>query len=287
MFSQNRTRILVCASLVLLVFCVNFAGAASVKAGYQYQEIKAIAKELTHNSEPAALEKLIEKSRAFIKAHPKYKRVDEVYYRLGNALIRLEQTEEGIAVFEELVKDYPSARYVERSLLALGLAYDKLGKHDKADEAYQKLVNHPKYGSRAQAKIAAKILELETSERKGKAPNPYGRPASAFVGKPAKDFEVRNLKGEKLALADYRGKSSCLIFGRRGARPVAPKCRTSRRHTRNTATRILRLSASVGTWPGRRLRRILRRRRLPGSNIGMQITGSATCIASVRFHQPS
>ena len=230
MFSQNRTRILVCASLVLLVFCVNFAGAASVKAGYQYQEIKAIAKELTHNSEPAALEKLIEKSRAFIKAHPKYKRVDEVYYRLGNALIRLEQTEEGIAVFEELVKDYPSARYIERSLLALGLAYDKLGKHDKADEAYQKLVNHPKYGSRAQAKIAAKILELETSERKGKAPNPYGRAASAFVGKPAKDFEVRNLKGEKLALADYRGQVVLLDFWATWCAP----CRAEMPHLKKT-----------------------------------------------------
>ncbi len=217
MFTRNRTattgtRILVCASLLLIAFCVNFADAASVKAGYQYQEIKALAKNLAYDSEPAELEKLIEKSRAFIKAHPKYKRVDEVYYRLGNALIRLEQTEEGTAVFEELIRDYRSARYVERSLLELGLAYDKLGKHDKADEVYEKLMNHPKYGSRVQAQIAAKILALDTSERNGEEPNPYGPPASAFVGKPAKDFEVIELKGEALSLADYRGKVVLLDF---------------------------------------------------------------------------
>lgn len=230
MFSQNRTRILVCASLMLLVFCVNFADAASVKAGYQYQEIKAIAKKLTHNSEPAAFENLVGKSRAFIKAHPKYKRVDEVYYRLGNALIRLERPEEGIAVFEELVKDYPLARYTERSLLELGLAYDKLGKHDKADEAYEKLVSHPKYGSRAQAKIAAKILALDKSERNGEEPNPFGRPASAFVGKPAKDFEVRNLKGEELSLADYRGQVVLLDFWATWCGP----CRAEMPHVKKT-----------------------------------------------------
>ena len=212
MLSQNRRRAFVCAGLLLIAFCLDFADAASVKAGYHYQEIKAIAKKLTHNSEPVEFEKLIEKSRAFIKTHPKYKRMGEVYYRLGNALIRLEQTEEGIAVFEELVKDYPSARYIERSLLELGLAYDKLGKHDKADTAYEKLVNHPKYGSRAQAKIAAKILELDKSERNGARPNPYKSPASAFIGKPAKDFEVIDLEGEKLSLADYRGQVVLLDF---------------------------------------------------------------------------
>ena len=252
MLSENRRRILVCASLWLLAFCVNFADAASVKAGYQYQEIKAIAKQLTHNSEPAEFEELIEKSRVFIKAHPKYKRVDEVYYRLGNALIRLEQTEEGTAVFEELVKDYPSARYIERSLLELGLAYDKLGQHDKADAAYEKLVSHPKYGSRAQAKIAAKILELDTSERKGKEPNPFGKPASAFVGKPAKDFEVINLKGEKLSLADYRGQVVLLDFWATWCAP----CRAEMPHLKKTYAKyreqdfeIIGISRDMGKPP--------------------------------------
>ena len=204
--------IIALTSLVLIGFCANLAGAASVKAAYKYQEIKAISKNLKADSDSEDFEKLVEKSRAFIDAHPKYKRVDRVYYLLGNALVRLERVEEGIAVFEELIKDYRSARYVENCLFELGLAYDKLSQHDKADEAYEKLVNHPKYGARSLAKTAKQILALERSERNGQPPSPFGPPPTAFIGKPAKDFQVTDLKGEELSLEKYRGKVVLLDF---------------------------------------------------------------------------
>ena len=202
------------ACLVLIGFCANLADAASVKVGYKYQEIKAIAKNLKHRSESEDLEKLVEKSRKFVAAHPKYKRVDEVYYLLGNALVQLERVEEGIKVFEECIKDYPSARYVERCLLELGLAYDKLGKHDAANVAYEKLVNHPKYGSRSQAKLAKQLLEQDKASRKGELAKPPGARirASDWIGKPALDFQVTDLKGEKLSLKQYRGQVVLLDF---------------------------------------------------------------------------
>ena len=217
---QRRNRdfcvylISVLTSLVLIGFCANSADAASVKAGYKYQEIKTIAKNLKHRTESEDLEKLVEKSRAFIAAHPKYKRVDEVYYLLGNALVQLEHVEEGIKVFEELVKDYPSARYVERCLLELGLAYDKLSKHDAADAAYEKLVNHPKYGSRSQAKFAKLLLEQDKTERKGELPKPPGISMNPRerIGKPAPDFQVTDLQGETLSLKQYRGQVVFLDF---------------------------------------------------------------------------
>ena len=150
--------------------------------------------------------------------HPEYKRVDEVYYLLGNALIQLDRVEEGIQVFEELIKERPDARYVERCLLELGLAYDKLQKHDAADSAYQKLVNHPKYGSRSQAKLAKKMLEQERTERKGELPKPPGaQPAPGmnpreWIGKPALDFHVTDLNGKALSLEQYRGQVVLLDF---------------------------------------------------------------------------
>lgn len=205
-------------SLVLIGFCINLAGADSVKTAYKYQEIKAISKNLRKQSSPENLEKLVEKSRDFVAAHPEYKRVDEVYYLLGNALIQLDRVEDGIQVFEELIKDRPDARYVERCLLELGLAYDKLDKHDAADGAYQKLVNHPKYGSRSQAKLAKKILEQERTERKGELPKPPGaQPAPGmnpreWIGKPALDFHVTDLNGEALSLEQYRGQVVLLDF---------------------------------------------------------------------------
>ena len=205
-------------SFVLIGFCINFAGAYAVKPADEYKEIKAITKSLRKQSNPEDLEKLVEKSRNFVAAHPEYKRVDEVYYLLGNALIQLDRVEDGIQVFEALINDRPDARYVESCLLALGLAYDKLGKHDEADGTYQKLVHHPKYGSRSQAKLAKKILEQERTERKGELPKPPraqsapGMNSSEWIGKPALDFHVTDLNGEPLSLEQYRGQVVLLDF---------------------------------------------------------------------------
>ena len=205
-------------SFVLIGFCVNLVGAYSVKPADEYKEIKAITKSLRKQSKPEDLEKLVEKSRNFVAAHPEYKRVDEVYYLLGNALVQLDRVEDGIQVFEALIKDRPDARYVERCLLELGLAYDKLQRHDEADGAYQKLVNHPKYGARSQAKLAKKILEQERTERKGELLKPLGaQPAPGmnprdWIGKPALDFHVTDLNGEALSLEQYRGQVVLLDF---------------------------------------------------------------------------
>ncbi len=217
---ENENRVIfaalifVLASLALVVFCANLVDAASEKPGYKYQEIKAIAKKLKQRSDAEDLEKLVEKSRAFIASHPKHKRVDEVYYLLGDALVQLERVEDGIEVFEELIKDYRHARYVERCLLDLGLAYDKLSKHDLADAAYKKLVNHPKYGSRSLAKFAQQLLEQDKTTRKGELPKPPGARLNSrdWIGHPALDFEVTDLDGEVLSLEAYRGQIVLLDF---------------------------------------------------------------------------
>ena len=211
---------LVCAliSLVLIGFCANFVDAASIKAAYKYQEIKAISKNLKKQKTQEELERLVEKSRDFVAAHPEYKRVDEVHYLLGNALVQLGRVEEGIEAFAKVVKDYPEARYVERCLLDLGLAYDKLGNHDAADGAYQKLIDHPKYGKRSQAKFAKRLLEQDKADRTGELPKPPGAsqgpetPPSEWIGKPALDFQVTDLKGEELSLEKYRGQVVLLDF---------------------------------------------------------------------------
>lgn len=210
--------ICVLTSLVLIGFCANFVDAASIKAAYKYQEIKAISKNLKKQKTQEELERLVEKSRDFVAAHPEYKRVDEVYHLLGNALVQLGQVEEGIEAFEKVVRDYPEARYVERCLLDLGLAYDKLGNHDAADGAYQKLIDHPKYGKRSQAKFAKRLLEQDKADRTGELPKPpgtsqgQGMPPSEWIGKPALDFQVTDLKGEELSLEKYRGQVVLLDF---------------------------------------------------------------------------
>ena len=225
MFIRNKAHrgssclfIFLLTTAVLIGFCANFADANPIKTAYKYQEIKAIAKGLKKQHTPEDLEKLVEKSSDFIASHPDYKRVDEVYYLLGNALVQLERVEEGIQVFEKLVESQPDARYVRDSLLELGLAYDKLDKHDAADIAFKKLIDHPKYGSGSHATRAKKILEQERADRKGELPKaPGAQPAagsqpSQWIGKPATDFQVTGLDGEILSLEKYRGQVILLDF---------------------------------------------------------------------------
>ena len=214
----GRFLIFVLTSLLLIGFYANFSDANPLKTAYKYQEIKAIAKTLKKQRAPEELEKLVEKSNAFIASHPEYKRVDEVYHLLGNALVQLERVEEGIQVFEVLVEKQPDARYVRDCLLELGLAYDKLGKHDEADIAYKALINHPKYGSGSHATRAKHILEQERADRTGELPKaPGAQPApgsnpSQWIGQPATDFQVTGLDGEKLSLEKYRGQVVLLDF---------------------------------------------------------------------------
>jgi len=237
MFSRNETTeanrwyylVILLTGLVVFSSCVNSTlnttgstsilnttGSTSMTDDEAYAEIKAIAGKLKDSSDPAAYEMLVEKSAVFINAYPKYKRVDKVYYLLGDSLIRLNRVDEGIVVFEELIKYYPAADYVEQSLLALGLAYDKVGKHHKADQLYEKLVNNTKYRGGWSANTARQLLGQDWNARTGEladesGPSTYPR-LIQFIDKPAFDFQVTDLSGEPLSLSQYRGQVVLLDF---------------------------------------------------------------------------
>ncbi len=200
-----------CASLTL-----DTTGSTALPDSEAYNEIKTIAGKLENSGDPGAYEVLVEKSRTFIKAYPKDKRVDEVYYLLGTSLIQLGRTEKAIEVFDELIRYYPAADYVEPSLLRLGLAYDKIGEHDQADPLYEKLVNHTKYRGGRYSETAEQLLAQDRDARTGEVANASGanqgpRP-SHFINKPALDFQVTGLKGEPLSLSQYRGQVVLLDF---------------------------------------------------------------------------
>ena len=172
--------VIVLTGLVVLSSCVsstlNTTGSTSMTDNEAYDEIKAIAEKLKNSDDPTAYEVLVEKLAVFINAHPKYKRVDEIYYLLGTSLIHLNRVDEGIVVFEELIKYYPTADYVEQSLLTLGLAYDKVGKHYKADRLYEKLVNHTKHRGGWSANTARQLLGQDWDARTGElADEPWSK----------------------------------------------------------------------------------------------------------------
>ena len=211
--------------IVLIGFCSYLAADDSSQSStnvspanvrYKYQEIKELGKKPANQITSKELEKLVEKSTDFVSTFPEYKRVDEVYYYLGTSLVRLERVEEGIKVFEKSIMEHPETRFVPQYLLELGLAYDKLGKHDKGDETYKKLIDHSKFGSRSQAKQAKMILELDKAERNGELPQPAGAEPSStpskWVGKPAPGFQVKDLNGKELSLKKLHGQVVLLDF---------------------------------------------------------------------------
>ena len=222
-FSFHSISIL--AIIVLIGFYSNLAAedssqsstnVSSVNVRYKYQEIKELGKKPANQITSKELEKLVEKSTDFVSTFPEYKRVDEVYYYLGTSLVRLERVEEGIKVFEKSIMEHPETRFVPQCLLELGLAYDKLGKHDKGDETYKKLIDHSKFGSRSQAKQAKMMLELDKAERNGELPQPAGAEPSStpneWVGKPAPGFQVKDLNGKELSLKKLHGQVVLLDF---------------------------------------------------------------------------
>lgn len=210
----RRYLLLTVIGCILITLCISATDAASIKTSYKYQEIKRLHKMILQDSEPAAVNMLIQKSRTFIAEHPKYKRIDQVYYIFGHALRHTGEAKEAVKAYQQLVENYPKATYFAPALLEMGLAYDRLGQHDKADAAYRQLVEHPKYGSRSSAKTAKRLLELKKENRTGEVPTrgPHiGRP-DALVGKKAIDFNVKDLDGNDLSLEQYRGTVVLLDF---------------------------------------------------------------------------
>ena len=265
MLSQNKIAkvsgqcyfLTVLTSILLLASCVpstlNSTGATRVRASDGYAEIKGIEKKLSTTSELVDAEMLIEKSRTLIKAHPKYKQVDEVYHILGTTLVQFDRTEEGIAVLEELIRYYPIATYVEPSLLTLGLAYDKVSKHDKADVVYGKLVNNSKYSNGKYAKTAQQLLQTAISDRKRALEGlSDSSNTTNFVGQSVLDFHVVDLKGKPLSLAKYRGQVVLLDFWATWCPPCIaemPNVKRTYEKYKNQKFQIIGISLDRGKAP--------------------------------------
>lgn len=247
----------VLTNILLLVSCVpstfDSTGSARVRPNDGYTEIKEIDKKLATTSEETTAEMLIEKSRAFIKAYPKYMHVDEVYYILGSTLVEFDRANEAISVLDELIRDYPLAPSVGKGLLILGAAYDKVSKHDKADEAYGKLLNNPKYSGSKLAETAQQLLEADLVDRKGALSDLSGstKPPN-FIGQPALDFQVVDLKGKPLSLAKYRGQVVLLDFWATWCGPCIvemPNVKQTYEKYKNRKFQIIGISLDRGRAP--------------------------------------
>ena len=97
----------------------------------------------------------------------------------------------------------------------MGLAYDRLGQHDKAAAAYHQLVGAPKVWFARVCEDRETVAGARKGEPHGRsspqAPHTEDQPA-ALVGKKAIDFNVKDLDGNDLSLEKYRGNVILLDF---------------------------------------------------------------------------
>ncbi len=158
---------------------------------------------------------LIEKSQGFINTYPKYSKVDEVYFILGQTLLQFDRAAEAILVLDILILDYPYSSYISESLLTLGIAYDNVGKHDQADQTYEKLISDRRFSGSKNVEAAQQLLATDRTARKSalsELSTETQNPLDKFIGKPALDFKAVDLNGETLSLEKYRGKIILLDF---------------------------------------------------------------------------
>ena len=222
-FRNYRYHLLsVLACILLLASCVpttyqsaGTGGAAKERAVDMYDDIKVLSNRLSTSSDKTDAEMLIEKSQTFIHTYPKYSKADEVYFILGQTLLQFDRAAEAIQVLDTLIRDYPYSPYISESLLTLGIAYDNAGKHDQADETYNKLISDRRFSGNKNVEAAQQLLATDRTARKGALSELSAEnqnPLEKFIGKPALDFKAVDLNGEALSLEKYRGKIILLDF---------------------------------------------------------------------------
>ena len=105
--------------------------------------------------------------RKILANYPSYEHMDDVLFRLGDALIRNKQSKEGISYLHRLTQSYPNYKDLDAAYLAMGEFYFSQKNTGTAQAAYQTIIDkYPKstYYQYAQYKLAWTYLNLADDE---------------------------------------------------------------------------------------------------------------------------
>ena len=101
--------------------------------------------------------------RRLLTTYPAYEKLDDVLFRLGDALIRNQQPKEGVSYLHRLTQEYPHYTSLDAAWLALGEFYFSQKITGTAQAAYQKLLDdYPEsdFSQYARYKLAWTYLNL-------------------------------------------------------------------------------------------------------------------------------
>ncbi len=104
----------------------------------------------------------IEDLNAFLKNYPRSTYRDDALYALGNVYIAEDQTEKGIATYDQLITELPRSSYVPKTLLKEGLIYYNGDEGNKALAKFKKVVaEYPGTEEAIQAVNTARLIYVD------------------------------------------------------------------------------------------------------------------------------
>ncbi len=109
----------------------------------------------------------IDDYRRILARYPAYERMDDVLFRLGDALIRNGQSKEGISYLHRLTQSYPDYKDLDAAYLAMGEFYFSQKNTGTAQAAYQTIIDrypNSTFFQYAQYKLAWTYLNLADDE---------------------------------------------------------------------------------------------------------------------------
>ena len=105
--------------------------------------------------------------RKILQQYPTYEKMDNVLFRLGDALIRNQQSKEGVGYLHRLIQSYPDFKDLDAAYLAMGEFYFSQKNTGTAQAAYTKIVEtwpDSSFYQYAQYKLAWTYLNLADDE---------------------------------------------------------------------------------------------------------------------------
>ncbi|MCL4478316.1 MAG: tetratricopeptide repeat protein [Deltaproteobacteria bacterium] len=148
------------------------------------------------------------KAVAYINSNQQDKTItiDSAVYNMGVVLNKLNRFKEARSVFNTLIKNYPSSKFVSSARLELGLSYEKALRFNKAIEMYESIINNYSESDKAKDAMFNLAILKEKLGQYGDAASEYGKYEKLYASKDEKP-KIALFTAEDYSKAGNTGKA--------------------------------------------------------------------------------
>ncbi|MEZ4875063.1 MAG: tetratricopeptide repeat protein [Flavobacteriaceae bacterium] len=108
------------------------------------------------------IDRKLEELKSFAYNYPKSFFRDDALYELGNTYVAKENSRDAMAIYEQLINEFPASSYVSKALLKQALLLDNNGKSNEALAKFKKVASQfPSTPEALQAVASAKIIYID------------------------------------------------------------------------------------------------------------------------------